>query len=77
MTYINATMMELYIIPTESLESDDDEPQDEEYSLNFTWSIIEMQDDLLSFQLIFDNPYSISPFEIQDRLVIHFFQNAT
>ena len=70
-------MMELYIIPTESLESDDEEAQDEEYSLNFTWSIIEMQDDLLSFQLIFDNPYSISPFEIQDRLVIHFFQNAT
>jgi len=69
--------MELYIIPTESLESDDEEAQDEEYSLNFTWSIIEMQDDLLSFQLIFDNPYSISPFEIQDRLVIHFFQNAT
>ena len=35
-------MMELYIIPTENLEADDDEEEDEELSKNFTWSVIEM-----------------------------------
>ena len=42
MTDINSTMMELYIIPTENLEADDDEAEDEELSKNFTWSVIEM-----------------------------------
>jgi len=54
-------------MPTESLESDDEEEEDgaeELHSLNFTWNLIEMENDILSFQLIFDNPYSISPFEI-------------
>jgi len=36
-----------------------------------------MNDDTLSFQLIFEDAFSISPYEIQDQLVIHFFQNAT
>ena len=46
-------MIELYIIPSENLETDDDEEEEEASneipSLNFTWNIIEMEDDILSF----------------------------
>jgi len=54
---INSTYMQLYIIPTDSLESDDDDViESNDISSNFTWNITELQDDILTFQLIFNDP---------------------
>ena len=64
MESLNKTLIDMYVIPNEVTAN---------YSMNFTWTLIEFSSDhrRMIFQLEFFDPLSISPNIEQDHLVFH------
>ena len=51
-SHVNSSIMDIYIIPT--LDSEEVNDDIEEVSYNFTWNATDMDNEILTFELIFD-----------------------
>ena len=69
---INDTMIDIYINTTLN-------ENDENYNpnvFNLTWEVLSFVDNILKFQLEFENPLKISSVFPQDKIVVHLKQDA-
>jgi hypothetical protein len=74
LSWLNNTIMDLYIEPAENRDQDDGF---DVKSVNFTWNVTEygdLEDSSVSkmvFMILFDHPLEISPLKTQDQIVLH------
>jgi hypothetical protein len=69
LSWINSTILDLYIVP-----SNDWHMGYENFNLsllNLTWSVVSFNSTLITFDLVFVSPPSISPLKDFDKLVWH------
>lgn len=68
---IDSSVIDMYLVPTQQRELE----ETIDYSLlNFTWTTLSFEGNLLVFKLEFQNPGEISPSLSQDWIVVHFKQ---
>ena len=69
LTHINATVFDIYIDP--ALMRHKTEDSFKMNSINLTWSTLAFFDKQLDIQLLFNDPFAISPLIEQDQIVFH------
>jgi len=68
-TWINNTILDLYVKPSGGREDDEGFILSD---LNFTWYAARLEGARLDLQLDFHNPFEISPAGVMDDLRVHF-----
>jgi hypothetical protein len=71
LTVLNASLLDLYIIPSVNLKIDRNVSD-----LNFTWEVVYFEDKVMHFQLNWSDPFAISPYLEQDLLCLHIKNNT-
>ena len=75
LTQLNETQMDLYLKPSKDWHIYE-EGFEVSPKLNFTWKVVEFDDDLMAINLTFSSAIDISPKVVRDSVVIHF-KNAS
>jgi hypothetical protein len=69
MSLLNTSTVDFYVDPaTDESVSLEERLKD---NLNLTWKLVKFQLSEMTFKLVFDDPFEISPLEEQDLIVMH------
>ena len=75
--FLNSTdVRRIYAQPAENRHLDPESGY-KNGDLNLTWSILDYNKTFIHIKVLYDNPLLVSPFLIQDELIIHFLHNAS